>query len=322
MRKELVLAVTVAGMLVGAPPAAAEPAVTCGGTYSTDITLTADMSCDRIWVPAITLLDGADLDLGGHVLTVTSGTAVTSSSGSSLISHGTIRGNRRNGTTAVFAGAGDGTVTVRDVTLVQHGTALVGREGRHLVLDGVTVRDTNNGLDCDGPCVVRRSTFVDNDYAVNHTYGLGITISDSTICGSRTGFSAFSPEGPARIERTTFYDNDTAVLLWWWWGDGRADLVANVFRHNGIGYHSEDDWDWVRSTSNHQRLTGNLFVENGDGVQSTSRRLTMHGNVAVNNRACGFQVAPNVDLTGNLARGNGSDGLPYWACTTPIYHLG
>lgn len=64
MRKELVLAVTVACLLVGAPPAAAEPAVRCAGTPSTDITLTADMWCNRTWFPAITLVDGADPDLG------------------------------------------------------------------------------------------------------------------------------------------------------------------------------------------------------------------------------------------------------------------
>lgn len=42
----------------------------------------------------------------------------------------------------------------------------------------------------------------------------------------------------------------------------------------------------------------------------------MHGNVALRNRACGFQVAPNVHLTGNLAHGNGTDGVPYRARST------
>lgn len=260
-------------LVAGGAPAAAATQVACGDLVTSDLTLTADLSCPRT---ALELAPGVTLDLGGHVIRsddgLGSGLGVLGPAhGSATIRNGTIRS----------AGTGimglNGALHVSHVTVEAVGVYGAGISAGRLTVEHSDVGGPEYGIWCSG-CQIRDSRVFGGQYSVyggatiersvvgaswNGATG-GIRIVDSVVRGEGTGVS-----GPATVIRTRFDVNGLGL-------DARGDttVVASTFTGGDTGA--------IIAPGGRATVVGSLFVGNVVGLRATGD-VTLRHNTAVGN---------------------------------------
>lgn len=193
---------------LGGSPAAAAPAVTCGSTVTTDVTLTADLQCPT--GDGIILGSNVTLDLGGHSL-VGAGSAVgvqtsSDSQGGNTIRNGTIE-NWGTGILLQAQSPGGIPYTVSDVVLLNSPVShLVGNTS--LQLTRVTAVDSRIDGQLGGDLAISQSKLTRS--AVN-VFFASATITDSTLVESPVSSSA---QGQVIIDSSRLDGKGTSALAY------------------------------------------------------------------------------------------------------------
>lgn len=299
MRVHVVVAV-VALVVAAAQPSPDDIEVRCGDLVTQDVTLRADLSCDK----GLELAPGVTLDLGGHSLSgpwTHAGVAVLGP----LAGHATVRnGVIGNWSLGVAADRG-GSLHLEDLVIGGVGVA-VEQAGGPLTVAGAQVSGTDvaircagacdverssfegsllqPGLDCrgGGPCTVRSSTFRELEGAA-----LNITsITDSVVrdCSSGVGLTA---SGPAHAARNHFELVGGALGV----AAPGSTVVDNVFHANEYALTVAD-----ATSGPPVEVVGNVFTQNVVALESTSRFLHLARNVATGSTQAGI-AAPHATQT-------------------------
>lgn len=283
----------VAAALSGAAPPV--PAL-CGSVLTSDVTLTADVTCPGAGVD---LGPGVTLDLAGHTLRgagTAGGTAVTGpAEGRASVRGGTLA-DWGVGVASILPGGLD--VTDVTVTGTLYGAVQTSGElrltrsaltdnrtgvrcsgagrattGSDCTLSDTTVTGGATAVDCYASrCTLTRATLEDADFGIAQVYG-HVDVTDSLV--RRCGRGQETVRGTATVLRTTFEENGNAIES----VSSSVDLVDGVLRGNQGGYQSYGA-DGGGDVSVPHEVAGTLFVDNGVALDSGSTLLSLRFNVA------------------------------------------
>ena len=336
-------AAAIAALVPSTTPAhaATATAAVCGAVLTTDAYLRSDLTCSG---PGLTLKGDVTLNLRGHRLRGSIGTAVTVIGQSAVtITKGRIEG----WTIGVVAAPPDvedqvKSVRISEVTFRDNEVAvdLSSRPGLEVPFTVTRSRFVGNEEGVAGVFTgatrVRRSKFVDNGRAVSVDSG-SLTLTRTRLLGN--GSAVECQEAGCLLTKNHLTDNDTGISV----RTTGATVTGNVLRRNGVGFSGfvalnsdlkrnrfVGNTTGVELTTSGATLTSNVFVKNKtgftaseeaesfvaalkrnrflrnrDGIYVTDGGVSLGANRAIANKRYGIYAPGAVDLGGNRARRNG-----------------
>lgn len=315
----------VGGAALGTPAWASTLA--CGDTITTDVTLTADLTCSgtalRVQVSGTGTVH---VDLAGHRITGDgTGTGIevvpVASPGSLVVSGGTVRGfaialigpgrpvfsaldatvNRvdlRSNGQWLPAGSVHRTVTVTRSRIVDSGTGGAGPDAT-LIVRGSTFLRSTVGSGPESFNYLYDSVFTDGGF--QHGIAANVVATGNTFrrCDIGINVPDVWPPSPTTIDGNVFDACRIGLSLTAY--AGTVSVRGNTFTHN-----SGDGFTFRATGVTSLTVEGNRFVGNGGSGMSGvgNPGVTVTRNVAVRNGGHGIDVTGITDGGGNVASAN------------------
>jgi hypothetical protein len=248
------------GLVVGWLTSAAGQAISCGDTLGPGgrFILQADLACRGV-SPALTVRDGAQLDLGGHTISVAGAmdVALLLDGQGAVVHNGIVEGREEE---AIHV-AGDGGHTVRRVSvfaLIEH-TVVVTSDRNRLINNAIT-------------------TAAGGAIAITGNQNL---LHSNWAAGGQIGFSISGDEN--RLVENTHTESRTGSFIV---GNRNLLIRNNVARISESGFA-------IRGDGN--TLLGNLALDNGIGIEVSGQESVMVRNTALDNRTDLVDTHENCD---------------------------
>lgn len=190
-------------------------------------------------------------------------------------------------------------VDVRSSTFSDNGTG-VWSGGDATVSDSTFTRNGSAVRASDASLTVTRSTFVDNGTGVGPLFNGFATVESSRFVGNDVGVDTANGLG-AVVQGSRFTSNDLGVDV----GELDVRVEANVLRGNGVGIGTRRADTAVYGAT----ILDNTLRLNGDGIvlEHGDESVQVGGNDVRHSTGKGIWTPGVTDLSGNVARGNGTE---------------
>jgi hypothetical protein len=244
----------VSGLVVGWLTPAAGQAISCGATLGPggNFVLEADLDCGTV-SPALTVRDGAHLDLGGHTISIGDGSASGSialrlDGQGALVTHGIVQNNFLLGDGVEVAG--EGGHTVRQVSVFARGIGgIVVTSDQNRLINNVAASGIGNAVQING-----NQNLLRNNLAAGGQGGFSIGGDENRLVEN----------GIANVLHTGFTIGGNQNLL-------LRNTAANTDT-GGFGVSGDGN-----------RLVGNLALDARTGFSVTGQNTVITGNTALDN---------------------------------------
>jgi parallel beta-helix repeat protein len=303
----LAASVLVASVLVAGPAGAGSPAPACGSTVTTNLTLTADLSCpsgDGLVVGAA----GITIDLGGHTLNgAAGGIGISNPSFATVtIRNGAITGF---GTAVQVTSAPGNVIATLHVTIAAESTTgiLLDAADRAQVQDNVLSGGVNAILlraDPNDPSnraeanVVFRNTISGSEEAIAIVGSNDNHLINNTVTGAATAFRIAGGSGGNDVTNNRASVGTTGLVV-----DSSNNSSNTVGGNTFFMY--ETTGISIEPGPSTTQVIGNQTFRNGVGIFAEAAGTSLGGNTADDNSVRGMIGLAGVDdLGANRASGN------------------
>jgi parallel beta-helix repeat protein len=292
---------------LAAGPAGAGPGPACGSTVTTNLTLTADLSCpsgDGLIVGAT----GITIDLGGHTITGSAGGIGVTNPGFATVTirNGAITGF---GTAVQVTSAPGNLVETLHVTISETATGILlnaadqAQVQNNVLSGGATAillrADSNDPSNRAEENVVFKNTISGSQEAIAIVGSNDNHLINNTVTGGATAFRIAGGSGGNDLTNNHASGGSSTGLL----------VDASNNSSNDVGGNQFTDFEGagilIEAGPSTTQLLGNKTIRNDVGISAGAAGSSLGGNTANDNRVRGMTAGEGVeDLGSNMASGN------------------